>query len=296
MTWGYSPVFRNSLRRILLTASALGALHAVADTGAVAGAYGVLNRFGLLEKAPSEDTVAASAAVSTTVRSGTAVSAIDPAPAAESDDTPSPPVQLAMVSVDRRESPPVRRAAPAASPAPPADNLPKAYQLLRRLGLLKPESSGKADAVAKADSGRRVDRVLVDKSERTLQLLKNGKVIREFPISLGAMPNGPKVKAGDLRTPEGEYTLDWRNPNSRFYKSIHISYPNETDRRRAAQLGVDPGGMIMIHGEHYLDSLRQIYRRATRKDWTEGCIAINNEHMDELWATVQDGTPIEIRP
>lgn len=290
-------MFLDNLRRILLTASALCSLCAAADTGSVAGAYNVLNRLGLLEKAESADAAGTAAdPASAGVRPASGISTIESAPAVEPGDARSAPVQLAMVSVDRRETSAVRRSAPAAGPTPPSDNLPKAYQLLRRLGLLKPDPSGSAEAVARADSGRKVDRVLVDKSERKLQLLKNGKVIREFPISLGAMPNGPKVKAGDLRTPEGEYTLDWRNPNSRFYKSIHISYPNESDRRRAAQLGVDPGGMIMIHGEHYLDSLRQIYRRAARKDWTEGCIAMNNEHMDELWATVHDGTPIEIRP
>ncbi|MBP8926956.1 MAG: L,D-transpeptidase family protein [Pseudomonadales bacterium] len=142
----------------------------------------------------------------------------------------------------------------------------------------------------------KADRVLVDKSERKLFLLRNGQAFREFRISLGQAPEGPKMQEGDLRTPEGVYTLDWRNPKSGFYKSIHISYPNDNDRLQAQKRGVSPGGMIMIHGEHYIPSLSRIYRLASKKDWTEGCIAINNEEMDELWVTVADGTPIEIRP
>ena len=122
-----------------------------------------------------------------------------------------------------------------------------------------------------------------------------GRLQREYPILLGAMPRGPKMQAGDLRTPEGVYTLDWRNPKSRFYKAMHISYPSPSDRERAQEKGVDPGGMVMIHGEHYEPAMRRVLRR-NPKDWTEGCIALNNEHIDELWHTVPVGTPIEIKP
>lgn len=167
----------------------------------------------------------------------------------------------------------------------------QAYQVLRRLGLLRSED-GSLAAKGKSD---RVDRVVVEKSKRRLYLLRNGEKYKEYPIVLGAMPRGAKEKAGDLRTPEGVYTLDWRNPRSRYYKSIHISYPSQTDRQRAEQKGVDPGGMVMLHGEHNEPAMRRIYRR-TSKDWTEGCIALNNEHMDEIWHVVPDGTPIEIKP
>lgn len=170
---------------------------------------------------------------------------------------------------------------------------PPSYQVLRRLGLLKPVPG--APQVPLANAGPRVDRVVVEKSKRKLYLVRNGEKFREYPILLGAMPRGPKVQAGDLRTPEGVYTLDWRNPKSRFYKAMHISYPSESDRERAQQKGVDPGGMVMIHGEHYEPSMRRVLRRKP-KDWTEGCIALNNEDIDELWHTVPVGTPIEIKP
>lgn len=171
---------------------------------------------------------------------------------------------------------------------------PHSYQVLRRLGLLKPDPSATA-VVGSLHAQPRIDRVVVEKSKRRLYVLRDGAKYREYPIALGAMPNGPKVQAGDLRTPEGVYTLDWRNPKSRFYKAIHISYPSPVDRMRAEEKGVDPGGMIMIHGEHYEPAMRRVLRR-NPKDWTEGCIALNNEHMDELWHTVPVGTPIEIRP
>ncbi|MEA1048684.1 L,D-transpeptidase family protein [Lamprobacter modestohalophilus] len=93
-----------------------------------------------------------------------------------------------------------------------------------------------------------VDRVLVKKSERTMELHKDGAVYRTYRISLGDQPRGHKFQEGDERTPEGNYVLDWRNPNSSFYKSIHVSYPNDLDRTVARSLGVSPGGMIMIHG------------------------------------------------
>ena len=134
----------------------------------------------------------------------------------------------------------------------------------------------------------RVDRVLVDKSERRLYLLRDGGVLGWAPVSLGRDPDGPKLKQGDRRTPEGDYLLDWRNPVSRFYRAIHISYPNETDLRRAFEAGADPGGAIFIHGTP--DPVLQ------GRDWTTGCIAVSNEDMDLIWTLVPDGTPITIRP
>lgn len=138
-----------------------------------------------------------------------------------------------------------------------------------------------------------IDRVVVDKSERRLMLMRDGYAVRTFPIALGRNPEGPKRIRGDGRTPEGVYALDWRNPNSNFYRSIHVSYPNASDRMRAEELSADPGGMIMIHG-------RPNYSRTgdygLRSDWTEGCIAVSNYAMDEIWDMVEDGTLIEIRP
>ena len=138
------------------------------------------------------------------------------------------------------------------------------------------------------------DLVVVDKSDRKLYLLKAGRVLREFDVSLGLVPNGPKQREGDFRTPEGKYVLDARNANSDYFLSIHVSYPDETDRARARAQGVDPGGEIMIHGlpnalKHDLSSYR-----AT--DWTDGCIAVSNSDMVDIWLMTRESTPIEIRP
>lgn len=152
--------------------------------------------------------------------------------------------------------------------------------------------------VSSAESYRgtccKADLVLVKKSERRLYLFQNGKVYRDYRISLGKNPLGNKQREGDYRTPEGGYVLDWRNSDSRFYKSIHISYPNENDLESAKSAGADPGGMIMIHGvpnnpDYPVWLFEQI-------DWTDGCVAVTNEAMDEIWASVEEGTPIKIIP
>lgn len=141
--------------------------------------------------------------------------------------------------------------------------------------------------LAHADIGA-VDSVLIDKSDRRLYLVGAGAVLGWAPISLGREPIGPKTEQGDLKTPEGTYVLDWRNPVSRFYRSIHISYPNEADLQRAFARGVDPGGAIFIHGTPD--------RELLGRDWTTGCIAVANEDMDLIWQLVRDGMPITIRP
>ena len=138
------------------------------------------------------------------------------------------------------------------------------------------------------------DEVLVVKSTRTLSLLRNGEVIREYPISLGGSPLGHKWQEGDRRTPEGRYVLDWRNPTSRYYRSIHVSYPDLVDATYARMAGVDPGGDIMIHG--LPNGFAWANWWVGRWDWTDGCIAVANDAMDEIWAAVRDGTPIVIRP
>ncbi|WP_328985481.1 L,D-transpeptidase family protein [Thiorhodovibrio winogradskyi] len=140
------------------------------------------------------------------------------------------------------------------------------------------------------------DQVIVRKGDRTLQLLNNGRVFREYPINLGKSPRGHKIQEGDKRTPEGEYLLDWRNPNSRFYKSIHISYPNAADRDFARAIGVKPGGMIMIHGRPNRLQPGFVEKDYDDLDWTDGCIAVKNNAMDEIWYKVRDGTPITILP
>jgi len=142
----------------------------------------------------------------------------------------------------------------------------------------------------------RADQVVVEKSKRRLMLIQNGEVIREYRIALGERPQGHKVRQGDERTPEGNYFLDWRNPNSRFHKSIHISYPNKWDSRLARLRGYDPGGMIMIHGQPNHIRSKKFKERYLSRDWTNGCIAVRNHEMDEIWRLVRYGTPIKILP
>lgn len=138
-----------------------------------------------------------------------------------------------------------------------------------------------------------VDSVLVVKSERKLYLIKDGKRIREMDIALGLAPVGHKEKSGDFRTPEGHYVLDAKNPDSDYFLSIHISYPNSEDRRHAKQLGVDPGGQIMIHGLPNVPKYDE--RSYAGWDWTDGCIAVSNSDMIDIWLMTGESTPIEIR-
>ncbi|MFH1793259.1 MAG: L,D-transpeptidase family protein [Pseudomonadota bacterium] len=137
-----------------------------------------------------------------------------------------------------------------------------------------------------------VDLVRVDKSDRILELISNGKVVGRYPIALGGNPVGHKGEEGDERTPVGRYVLDWRNPESGYHRSIHISYPNAQDRAAAAFRGVDPGGMIMIHGQPNGFGWWSWFLQ--NFDWTDGCIAVENDHMDEIWQLVANGTAIEI--
>jgi murein L,D-transpeptidase YafK len=148
--------------------------------------------------------------------------------------------------------------------------------------------------LAAEDSASKANHVIVVKSQRTLTLLSHGKVLRTYKVSLGGSPVGAKEEQGDHKTPEGRYILDHRNAKSRFYKSIHVSYPNERDKQSAAQRGVSPGGDIMVHGLPNGFGWLGATHRA--KDWTDGCIAVTNAEMDEIWELVADGTPIEIQP
>jgi murein L,D-transpeptidase YafK len=149
-------------------------------------------------------------------------------------------------------------------------------------------------SLARAQDVPAVTHVVVDKSERRLELLAEGVAVRSYRVALGREPVGPKVEAGDNRTPEGLYTIDGRNARSRFHRALHISYPNAQDRRRAAELGVAPGGDIMVHGIQkgmgWIGPLHVLF------DWTRGCIAVTNGEIEEIWELVADGTPIEIRP
>jgi murein L,D-transpeptidase YafK len=139
-----------------------------------------------------------------------------------------------------------------------------------------------------------IDSVLVKKTERKMYLLSNGNVLKEYDVVFGNNPKGHKQQEGDEKTPEGKYTLDYKKINSSFYKSIHISYPNKEDIATAKAIGVSPGGQIMIHGQKngfaWLSWLTQHF------NWTNGCIAVNNSAMEEIWQLVKVGIPIEIMP
>ncbi len=138
------------------------------------------------------------------------------------------------------------------------------------------------------------DRVVIRKSERKLFLEKDGRILREYPVSLGMNPVGHKQRRGDKRTPEGTYFISYRLPESMFYRSLHISYPNPADVRAARGKGYDPGGLIMIHG--LPDAARGDEDDYIQRDWTDGCIAVTNDAIDQIWKLVKNGTPVEILP
>lgn len=138
------------------------------------------------------------------------------------------------------------------------------------------------------------DSLLIVKSERKLYLLKEGEVLRDFDIALGLMPEGPKQREGDFRTPEGLYYLDARNPNSDYFLSLQISYPNRQDVASARSQGVEPGGQIMIHGQP--NEPKYSESRYENWDWTDGCVAVSNSDMVDIWLMTEEGTPIEIKP
>jgi murein L,D-transpeptidase YafK len=139
-----------------------------------------------------------------------------------------------------------------------------------------------------------VDHIIVSKQQRRLSLLSGGKEVRSYTTALGGQPLGPKTRQGDHRTPEGIYVLDSRNPNSHFYKAFHISYPGSKDISAAKKAGVNPGGDIMLHG--LPREYTWVGKAHVLHDWTDGCIAVRNDEMDEIWKLVRVGPPIEIKP
>ena len=138
------------------------------------------------------------------------------------------------------------------------------------------------------------DKIIVLKSARSMTLLSGGKALKTYKVALGSVPVGPKQVEGDHKTPEGDYVIDAKNANSQFHLSLHISYPSAADQQRARSLGARPGGAIMIHGLAkpfaYLGPLHR------QTDWTDGCIAVTNAEIEEIWKMVSIGTRVEIRP
>jgi murein L,D-transpeptidase YafK len=138
------------------------------------------------------------------------------------------------------------------------------------------------------------DRILIIKSTRTLSLMKGSETLKSYKVALGTQPVGAKDRQGDHKTPEGTYFVDRKVPNSRFHLALHLSYPSASDRQHAEQLGVSPGGDVEIHGlARAFAFLGSAHRRF---DWTDGCIAVTNAEIEEIYPLVPVGTPVEIRP
>ncbi|MGO9130724.1 MAG: L,D-transpeptidase family protein [Bryobacteraceae bacterium] len=140
---------------------------------------------------------------------------------------------------------------------------------------------------------QQADRVVILKSRHVMMLMANGRLLKSYDVALGRS-RGDKQRQGDHKTPRGNYVIDQKNAESRFHLALHISYPNADDRRRARAAGTDPGGSIMIHGVEkqfaWLGSLQH------EVDWTDGCIAVTNREIEEVWRLVPIGTPVEIQP
>ena len=151
-----------------------------------------------------------------------------------------------------------------------------------------------SSSMARAAAPAAADSLVLTKSRRELVVYYHGAPVRTYYVALGLNPVGDKERIGDNRTPEGLFFIQGRNPNSRYHLSLRISYPDATHRARAARLGVEPGGDIMIHG---LPAEQAAFGAAHRDyDWTNGCIAVTNKEIEELWTVIRDGTPIQIKP
>jgi murein L,D-transpeptidase YafK len=138
------------------------------------------------------------------------------------------------------------------------------------------------------------DSMVLDKSDRRLTLFYRGRRVRAYDVALGSNPVGDKIRRGDGRTPEGLYYIETRNPESKYHLSLRISYPNDADRARAVKRGVPAGGDIMIHGlPRAFATVGALHRQ---QDWTEGCVAVTNDEIEEIWRSVPNGARILIRP
>jgi murein L,D-transpeptidase YafK len=142
--------------------------------------------------------------------------------------------------------------------------------------------------------GERADLVVVDKAAHRLALYRGGALLKSYAVSLGRNPTGAKQQEGDGRTPEGEYRLDYRKADSSFYRALHISYPGLADVAAARSRGINPGGLVMIHGMK--NGLGWLGRLHLAIDWTDGCVAVTDREMDEIWRAVPDGTKIVLKP
>ena len=154
--------------------------------------------------------------------------------------------------------------------------------------------SGYAGSRLAANPAAKVDRIVIEKQNRTLSLMAGAKILKTYKVALGGQPVGAKDRQGDHKTPEGMYAVDAKKANSQFYKALHISYPSKTDREHARKLRVSPGGDVEIHGLGAKWGWIGAKHRLT--DWTDGCIAVTNEEIDEIYPLIKVGTTVEIRP
>ena len=140
----------------------------------------------------------------------------------------------------------------------------------------------------------KADRIVIVKSIRIMTLVREGKILKTYKVALGGQPVGKKEREGDHKTPEGDYLIDLKNSESRFHLSLHISYPDTADRENARKLHLHPGGSIMIHGLPAMFAwVGALHRQA---DWTDGCVAVTNVEIEEIWKMVDVGTPVKILP
>ena len=173
------------------------------------------------------------------------------------------------------------------TPTPTPDQAPDQTEPVEQHAMLSPPPSPRL-------SNRIADRVLVEKNARRLTLFRNDRPIKSYEIALGRQPVGAKQFEGDNKTPEGRYIIDFRKRDSAYHRALHISYPRPQEVAFATRQKRSAGGSIMIHGlPKGMGSLGPMHRL---RDWTAGCIAVTNHEIEELWQTIPDGTPIEIRP
>ncbi|HYK89751.1 MAG TPA: L,D-transpeptidase family protein [Acidobacteriota bacterium] len=168
------------------------------------------------------------------------------------------------------------------------------WLLFGRAAVLLLAASVYHEARQNLNAGVTADRIVINKGTRTLSLFKGERVLKTYKIALGPNAKGRKEQQGDGRTPEGTYVIDGRKRDSAFHRALHISYPNVEDRRRARLKGVSPGGDIMIHG--LPNGMGMIGKAHLLKDWTQGCIAVTNDEIEEIWRVVPDGTEVVIQP
>jgi murein L,D-transpeptidase YafK len=143
-------------------------------------------------------------------------------------------------------------------------------------------------------TGSKIDKIVVRKSERVMEVYSRGNVLKTYTVSLGRNPTGDKEFEGDKRTPEGDYVINGKNNKSGYFRNLGISYPNAVDIQEARDRKKKPGGDIKIHGLR--NGLGFIGKFQRWLDWTAGCIALTNTEMDEIYGAVAIGTPITILP